>query len=259
MQFGVCAGMDKAAMIASAGYDYIELSVGRDLMADEDETAWAETRRKIADLPLPVEAFNAFIRQGKIVGPDVDLPALRRYVDTALARAQEVGGKIIVFGSGGARNVPEGWERERAGAQLAEFLHVCADASERTGVIVVIEPLNKAESNILNTVAEGAALARRVGRAGVRNLADSYHMEKDNDPLSAIVESADVLAHVHTADTDRSAPGTGLYDHAALFRALRAANYDARLSIECRWKDFESEIGPALMHLKRAHAGARTT
>ncbi len=256
MRFGVCAGMDKAEAIAQAGWDYLELSVAGDLTPDEDNAVWAETRRKIAALPLPVEAFNSFVRKGKIVGPDADGAYLKRYVDTALARAADVGGKIIVFGSGGARQVPDGWGRERAEAQLVEFLNLCADASEKTGVVVAIEPLNLTESNILNTVGEGAALARRVGRSGVRNLADSYHMEKDNDPLFAIVDSADVLAHTHTADTGRFAPATGVYDHTALFRALRAANYDARMSIECSFHDFGAEIGPALAHLKRAYAEA---
>jgi sugar phosphate isomerase/epimerase len=65
-----------------------------------------------------------------------------------------------------------------------------------------------------------------------------------------------VLAHTHTADTGRFAPGTGTYDHLAFFRALREANYDARLSVECTWRDFASEIGPALAHLRTAYASA---
>jgi sugar phosphate isomerase/epimerase len=78
-------------------------------------------------------------------------------------------------------------------------------------------------------------------------------MEKDGEPIDAIVKDGDVLGHVHTADTDRYAPGTGVYDHAAMFRALKAAGYDGRVSIECGWKDFAAEIGPALAHLMRAH------
>ena len=145
----------------------------------------------------------------------------------------------------------------RTDRQIQEFLGYCADASDRTGVVVAIEPLNLTESNILNTVTEGAEMARRIGRPGVRDLADTYHMEKDGEPLSAIVAAADVLAHTHTADTGRFAPGTGTYDHVAMFRAFREAGYDARLSIECAWNDFNSQIGPALAHLKAAHEKAQ--
>lgn len=257
MRFGICAGADKAPTLKEAGYDYLELSVAGDLIPDEDEAVWAEKRRVLEAMPLVPEAFNSFVRTGKITGPDADFPRLERYVNTALARAAQVGGKIIVLGSGGARNVPDGFSRAEAQEQLVRFLNLCADASEKTGVVVVIEPLNKLESNIFNTVSEGADYVRRVNRPGVRNLADTYHMEKDDEPLSAIIQSGDVLAHAHTADTNRRAPATGTYDHQAFFRACRSAGYDTRVSIECGWDNFEQQIGPALAHLKRAYADAQ--
>ncbi len=258
MRYGVCASPDKAGALYEAGYDYIELSVAGDLIPDADEAAWAEKRRILEALPLVPETFNSFVRTGKITGPDVDWARLERYVHTALARAAQVGGKIIVFGSGGARDVPPAFSRAEAQDQLARFLNLCADASDKTGVVVVIEPLNKGESNVFNTVTEGADMVRLINRPGVRNLADTYHMGKDDEPLQAIVESADVLAHTHTADTNRKAPATGTYDHAAFFRACRAANYDARVSIECGWDDkFAEQIAPALAHLKRAYEAAQ--
>jgi sugar phosphate isomerase/epimerase len=257
MRFGVCAGVDKAEPLARLGYDFIELSAAGDLAPDNgDETVWNETRRQIDALPLRPEAFNSFVRTGKIVGPDADPERLQRYVHTALTRAAQVGGKIIVFGSGGARNVPDAFPRDAARRQILDFLGWCADAHETSGVIVVVEPLNKSESNILNTVGEGAEYVRALNRAGVRNLADTYHMEKDGEPLSAIEASRDVLAHVHTADTGRNAPGTGVYDHAALFRTLVRAGYDGRISIECGWMDFEREAAAALTHLRQARTAA---
>ena len=252
MRFGVCAGIETAEALAEAGYDYIELSVAGDLVPEEDSEAWAEKRKASAAMPLLPEAYNSFVRSGKIVGPDADFERLRRYVHTALTRAAEVGGAVIVFGSGGARQIPDGFPKAETDRQLRDFLNLCGEASAKTGVVVVIEPLCKAECNNINLVSEGAKWARTMGLPGVRNLADTYHMEMENEPLSAILESADVLAHVHTADTGRLAPGTGTYDHAALFAALKSANYDARLSIECNWNGkFAEQIGPALEHLKR--------
>lgn len=258
MRFGVCARIEDAGVLAHEGYDYMELSVAGDLMPDAGDAAWAEKRRAIEAMPLRPEAFNSFVRAGKIVGPEADTEYLRRYVDTALTRAAQVGGSIIVFGSGGARAIPEGFPLAEAERQLSEFLTLCADASDRTGVVVAIEPLHRGECNFVNLVSEGAQWARRINRPGVQNLADTFHIERENEPIAAIVGSADVLAHTHTADTGRFAPGTGVYDHVALFQTLHAANYDARLSIECTWRDFRAEVGPALDHLRNAYAAVHT-
>jgi sugar phosphate isomerase/epimerase len=256
MKFGVCAGVDRAPLLAEAGYDYIELSCAGDLIPDEDDAAWAEKRARIEAMPLPVETFNSYVRSGRIVGPEADWARLERYVHAAAARAAQVGGSVIVFGSGGARRVPDGYDAELARADLLRFLHLAANAYDEHGVLVVIEPLNREECNILTTVREAAGYVEAVGRPGVKNLADTYHMEKDGEGLDAILETGAVLAHAHTADTNRDAPGTGTYDHEALFRALKAVGYDARLSVECRWDDFAAQVGPALAHLRRAHAAA---
>lgn len=260
MRFGVCAGIDKAAALEKAGYDYIELGAGGTLVPDEGDDVWTPIRARVDAMPLRPESFNVFVRNLKVVGPDADPAALERYVHTALARAAQVGGKVIVFGSGGARRVPDGFGRDEARRQILRFLGYCADAHEKTGVVVAIEPLNRDECNILTSVDEGAEYARAIDRPGVKNLADTYHMEKEDEPLDAIVRSGDVLAHTHTADSGRRAPGTGSYDHAALFRTLRAIGYaqkqDTRLSIECGWDDFDAQIGPALVHLKHAYSAA---
>ena len=251
MRFGVCCSLQDAPLAAETGYDYVELAVAADLKPEDSEAEWLATAARIEAIGVRPEAFNSFVRTGKITGPDADFSRLTAYVGTALVRAARVGGKVVVFGSGGARQIPYGWPLAEAEKQIATFLDICHDASAASGVAVVIEPLCKLECNIINLVSEGAALARN---HGVMNLADTYHMEVENEPLLAIVDSADCLGHVHTADTGRLAPGTGTYDHTAMFSALREANYDLRLSIECGWQDRFSElIGPALHHLKMCH------
>jgi sugar phosphate isomerase/epimerase len=256
MRFGICAAKEKAALAKDAGYDYIELGAASEFAPEEDDTLWAERRKVLLALPLPTETFNVFLRGFRLTGSEGDFDYAQRFVRTLLRRMAEVGGKVVVFGSSGVRNVPEGFPMDKANEQIERFLEMCAEEAQKNNVIVAIEPLNKGESNIINLVSEGAAWARKINHPHLRNLADSYHMEKENEPVSAIVESKDVLAHVHTADTDRVSPGTNGYDHVALFRALREANYDERISIECAWKDFTAEIAPSLAHLKQAYTEA---
>jgi len=258
LRLGVCTSLENAAAVAAGGADYVELSVANDLIPGSDAAEWAVRRRAIESLPVPVEAFNVLLTGRKIVGPEADTEWLGWYADRALARAAEVGGKVVVFGSGGARRVPDDFPREQAESQIISFLNQCADAADKHGIILVIEPLNRGESNILNSVAEGAEYVCAVDRASIRLLADTYHMEKDSEPLSAIVDHGDLLAHTHTADTGRRAPGTGTFDHVALFRQLHAAGYKDRLSIECGWEDFAAQVGAALAHLRDAERVALT-
>lgn len=253
MQFGVCAGPEKADVLARIGYDFIELSLAGDLMQYE-AAAWEAARERLNALPLGIASFNSFVRTGKIVGPEADYGWLDDYVYTALERASDVGGKIVVFGSGQARNVPDGFMPNEASEQLLAFLNLCADASDETGVVVVIEPLQKAESNIINRVSEAALLVRHIARPGVRALGDTFHMEREDEPLSALINAQDILAHIHVADTGLRAPATGTYDYAALFQALQTANYDGRVAIECSWgEDFEGEATRALAVLRAAY------
>ena len=87
----------------------------------------------------------------------------------------------------------------------------------------------------------------------------SIHIQMEGESNNAIEESADVLAHVHTADSKRLAPGTGTYDHSAMFRSLARAKYNNRISIECNWEDALADRAySALQHLKGCNEGITT-
>mgnify|MGYP001019206367 CR=1 FL=1 len=137
----------------------------------------------------------------------------------------------------GARAVPADYPRVKAWMQLVRFLNLCADAAEDQGLTIAIEPLNRAESNIINTYLEGVQLARDVDRRGVRVLADIYHMMQDDEPLEDLLQAPEWLAHVHLADTGRRHPGSGVYPLPELLALLREIDYRGAASIECRWGD----------------------
>jgi sugar phosphate isomerase/epimerase len=182
---------------------------------------------------------------------------VRNYVFTALRRAREIGGSVIVFGSGGPRNVPEGFDRAEAAEQIRGFLRICAEATEETGITIAIEPLNQGECNIINTVGEAVTeYAAVLNHPGIQVLADTYHMELENEPISVIRDHAPLIAHVHTADTKRVAPGGGVYDHVALFRLLHEIGYTERLSVEASFTDFDTQIAGVMRHLREAEQAA---
>jgi sugar phosphate isomerase/epimerase len=119
------------------------------------------------------------------------------------------------------------------------------------GLTIAIEPLRQAESNVINTVAQGVEIAQRVERETVRVLADFYHMDEEAEPLEHLVSYKDWLAHIPVADTGRYAPGTGNYPYQAFSAYLGEAGYSGYISIECRWQDFAAEAAPAVQFLRQ--------
>ena len=131
MRFGICTSLENVNRLAEVGYDYIELGVRPGLMPEADETEFQKIREQVANAPLKPESYSGFIPGDlRVVGDTVDFPRLSRYVETACRRANEIGGEIIVYGSSGSRNVEDGYSRERALSQIAEFLDMAADHAE---------------------------------------------------------------------------------------------------------------------------------
>lgn len=247
---GICTAPEQASVVAPY-YDYIELSLSTVLDPLQDDAAFAPRLAALKTLALPARACNNFVNpQVKLVGPAVDWDQVESYLERGFGRAQALGVERIVFGSGGARRVPEGVSYESAWAQLVRFCRLASDLAY-PGLILVIEPLNRRECNILNSYTEGVALARDVDRANIRVLADIYHFEVESEPVEAILQGSDLLAHVHLADSGRLYPGSGAYPLRRWFDLLHQLGYAQRASVECTWgSDFAAEARAAAEFLR---------
>jgi len=249
MKFGcVTHEIGRIGLLADMGFDYVELGL-RALAPLQDEETFGPIRDRILEAPLPCEALSGFIPPYaglKVVGPEADRQSLRRYVEAMIGRAAQIGSRVIVFGSGQARAVPDGFPYPRALDQLRDFLAMTADLAAPLGLTIAIEVLNLGETNLINSMSEAIGLVRSVNRPSLRNTIDYYHVLTDMQPLDQIAQAGSLLVHAHTSDVDRRPPGTGVGDQRAFLAALRAAGYDARLSIECRFQDFEREAPVAL-------------
>ena len=252
MKFGVCGGPEIGRIAKESGYDYFEWSVGGLLNPREEEEVFEAALEQAKAVGLPCPAVNVFMpAELKIVGPDVRHAALEGYVTTALRRAEIAGVERIVFGSGGARRIPDDFDRERAWQQLIEFCCMVGGIAKDHGVVIAIEPLNLTETNVINTVGEGAKLAREVDHPNIRLLVDGYHWAKDNDTVEGIVENADLLVHAHVATVDGRRPPSDSDTTENFFRVLKKAGYDGRVSIEGRIDNPEEELPRALEIMKR--------
>jgi sugar phosphate isomerase/epimerase len=251
MKFGCCAAIDKAEALYKAGYDFIECTVVS-LMPEEGEEVFKNIFKKYKESPIPIEACNILLPSDlKIVGENVNNHRVKNYLSSALERVHRIGADTIVFGSGGARSLPKGFPKEKGEEQIAAFLSMVTDIAEQQNLTIVIEPLNKKESNVINSVPEAVEWTKRINRKSLRALADFYHMEEENEPLTNVYEHKDFISHIHVADSNRFSPGTGTYPYTEFASYIQKANYDGRISIECNWQNFEEEIGQSLAYLKQ--------
>jgi len=97
-----------------------------------------------------------------------------------------------------------------------------------------IEPLNRSEAFLVNTVGQAVDIARRVNSPRVMALADLFHMNIEERHLGKpLREAGSLLGHVHIADNNRLQPGKGCLDFITPFSALQDIAYDGYVSIEC--------------------------
>ena len=149
MQIGICGSLDQMDSVADAGADFIEANI-RALTVPEHD-AWAPPT--IPNKLLPVPTANSFIApEIRLTGNDVNEATQQAFVERVLSRAAETDVRLIVFGSGGARNVPDGFSHERAYEQLISFSRRAAVIAATHGITIVVEPLNRGECNVINTL-----------------------------------------------------------------------------------------------------------
>lgn len=109
------------------------------------------------------------------------------------------------------------------------------EVAARTGTTVYLEPLNRYQDHMINTLADARRYIEENGLKHVQIIGDSYHMNIEEDSLTdALHQHRDLLGHVHIADNHRYQPGGGSLDFASLFDQLRADNYQGYLVYECR-------------------------
>jgi sugar phosphate isomerase/epimerase len=115
------------------------------------------------------------------------------------------------------------------------------------GVTIAVEPLNRGETNVLNSVSEGLQYVKDVDQPAFRLLVDAYHWAKENEPTADIVAAGPWLAHAHIATYPRRLPpGVEACDFAPFFTALKQAGYNLRISVEAGWGDIPTQAAPAL-------------
>ena len=257
MRFGICTSPGLLPDVEAASFDYAELSLNA--VAAMPEAEFEALAEQMDGSRVKPEATNCFFPGDmRLVGPQADAAAIDAYIGAALARASRLGVRVAVVGSGGSRRVPDGMSREAGLAQFGDVLRRIGEAATPLGILIAIEPLNAAETNIVLSVEEGIALVKAVAHPQVRLLADFYHMRKSGESMAALAEAQGMLRHVHIANSQgRVYPARdGEDDYRDFFDMLARIGYDARVSIEASTDCFAQDAPRALALLRQLEAAA---
>lgn len=264
------AAIDAAARV---GFDVIEV-----LIFDPATIDAAMTKRVARDAGVEVALGMALGPDTDISSPDREIAARgEATVRRCLEIAEEIGAGavsgIVYAAFNRYATLPTSAQKDQVRAALARL-----DAhAGRSGLRIGMEPVNRYESYIVNTLDQAGDLIRAIGAKNLFIHMDTFHMNiEESDVAGAIARNAEFLGYAHVAENARGAIGAGSFDFKGFFRALARAGYAGGVTLESfsnavlgpglagglglwrrQWDDAEATARNALAFLKAELASAR--
>ena len=214
---------------AEIGYDLVEV-----LMFDPYALDLESTRAGFAGTDLG-------LRLGMALGPDTDIsstdPDTAARGEAAVARALEIASDLGAPGVSGITYAAfanyGAAQTETQRAQVVERLSRLDGRASQLGVRLGLEPVNRYESYMVNTLDQAAAMIRDAGGQSMFIHMDTFHMNiEESDIPAAVSRNAGLLGYAHVADSNRGTLGGGHFDLKGFFRALASVGYEGDFTVE---------------------------
>ena len=127
----------------------------------------------------------------------------------------------------------DGVDSATARQYLCDALNALGEYAKQYETVLIYEPLNRYETNQVNTMSDGVAMLESLNTDNVRLLADLFHMNiEESNVADALRASGDHVGHVHFVDSNRRPVGHGHMDMRSAIAALREIGYTGYLSAE---------------------------
>lgn len=237
MKFGHCIKtVSDIEAVKAAGYDFFEFAAFA--VASMTDAEFDRLCAQVRESGLPCLSFNSFSSgTPRIVGPGFSAAAVEEYAELLCRRGASLGIRSIGIGSPKARNLPEGFPVQEADAQLSTFLRIVTDCAAQYGISILLEPLQNQMCNYINTTTQALEIVRRAGIGNLGLVLDFYHAFCMGEDLSVIPLAAPLIRHTHISTRGEGlSRGVPQMDELAryrdILRALKAAGYDAAMSVE---------------------------
>lgn len=220
------------ARIKSFGFDFVEIPV-------EDPGAIDPriVRRALEDHGLKAVVCGAFGPARDLTNDDAAVRAgCREYIGRSLDLCVALGSSLFagpMYAAVGKARLAPPAQRQLEWRRAVEELRGVAEQAGGLGLQLAIEPLNRFESDLVNTAADAVRLVDEIAHPAARVMLDSFHMTiEERDLEQAVLTAGARLAHVQVSENYRGTPGTGLTNWMALRRGLEAVRYRGGMSIE---------------------------
>ncbi len=248
MRYGVVSEYKNMEVLAELGFDYIEVFVT--WLAELSDEEFEALYEKNKTAPIKIEAACVLApKELALTGDNVDPVAQEAYVDKVFARMERLGVGPVVFGSAGARMVPDGFDRAKAWHQLVTFGRMIAAKAAKHGLTIVMEALNTPECNMINSHLEALALVEDVDRTDSFVMhTDFFHLALEHEGREEVAACKGLLRHAHIANpVGRVAMRfEDEADYDGFFAGMKDAGYCERLSAEGNLGDYRENLPEAL-------------
>ncbi|MBM3902716.1 MAG: sugar phosphate isomerase/epimerase [Verrucomicrobia bacterium] len=198
----------------------------------------------------PVKVKAAFDKNGLVcgsicacMGPGRDFRGTAEEQKTAMDYCKALVDQAVVLGHakiiGPVYSVVGKADAVEPAQQKVEFQLVVKNLkelgkyAESKGITICVEPLNRFETDFLNTCDQGLKLLKAVNSKALRLHLDTFHMNiEEKNQAEAIKKAGKLLGHFHACGTDRGTPGGDSLDWKPIVAALKAVKYDGDVVIE---------------------------
>ena len=158
------------------------------------------------------------------------------YLVSCIERSAAVGSGVVagpMYAPVGRTWREDGAARRRTITRLVEALRPVADKAGESDVRLAIEPLNRFETSLINTVDQALEVVEAVDSDALGICLDTFHMNiEERDPAVSVERARGRIAHVQACGTDRGAPGADRFEWPRFVSALRASRYAGPVCIE---------------------------
>lgn len=220
------------AAVARAGFNAVELSL-RGAESIDPTTLRAQLDRYGLSVSAIATGQNC-LHEGlclSALDPEIRQAAIAR-VKGLIGLAASLGAGVILGGIRGRLSQAPTLQAQARAAAIAA-MRECAHLAHDKGVTILLEPINRYETNFINTATEALALAQELDVPSVKLLLDTFHMNVEEVDLATTIRVVgDRLAYVHLSDSNRCAPGMGHLNWPNIFEALAAIDYRGPLVAE---------------------------